>query len=822
MLEAPPGAGKTTRIPPAIAEAFDGRVIVSEPRRLAARLAAVRVADEQGQKLGGAIGYTVRFDDKTSAATRLSYVTDGILVRRVLSDPELVGVGVVVLDEFHERHLASDLVLALLRRAQRRSRPDLKIVVMSATLETEPVARFLDDAPRLRSEGRTFDLEIEHLPQPDDRPLEKQVVSAVKTLVRRDAEGSVLVFLPGAGEIRKAREALGGLADGIEVLPLHGDLTIAEQARAVGRGEKPKVILSTNVAESSVTVHGVTGVVDSGLARVASHSPWSGIPKLELGKISRASATQRSGRAGRTAPGRALRLYTRGDFEGRREHDAPEIERLDLTEALLTLHGANVDGIADLDWLDEPPAPSARAAEELLEELGALLRGEITELGRRLLRFPVHPRLARLIVEGERLGVAREACTVCALLGERDLRLAARTAFGDRRALDVRGSSDLVELLDAFDSAEALNFDQRRLRFEGIDHRAARAVKRARDQLVRNASGEVEPPENAERVEEALALAVLSAFPDRVARRRRPGSRDLVMCQGSVAHLSETSVVHDAPLLVAADAEQRTTGKRSGTVVRLAQAIEPEWLLGLPGSRLGESDELSWSGERERVERVTRMTYGSVVLDEQRARAEPCPEAARLLVKAALAMGPRNFGATDVESLAARIALVRSTFPAAQFPELSTEPARDALEAAASASTGFDELRAVDLAEALAATLSPGQRRSLDAWAPVDLRLPGGRSAAIVYERDMSPRIESRLQDFFGMSDTPSICEGRVPLTLHLLAPNKRAVQVTADLAGFWERHYPALRKQLMRRYPKHSWPENGRTAKPPPPGRLR
>ena len=443
VLEAPPGAGKTTRVPPALLDAGAfGEIIVLEPRRLAARLSARRVAAEREERLGETVGYSVRFEDVSSARTRLRYVTEGVLLRRLIDDPRLSGVGLVVLDEFHERHLATDLALALLRRLQRSERRDLRLLVMSATIAAQAVARHLDDCPRLESLGRSFPVEIEHLERPDDRPLDKQVVSAVRRFVREEAAGDVLVFLPGAGEIRRAGEALSAFAaeSDVALLPLHGDLPLADQVRAVEPSPRRKVVLSTNVAESSVTIDGVTAVVDSGLARIATHSPWTGLPKLGLAKISRASAAQRAGRAGRTRPGRVLRLYTQGDFGSRPEYDTPELLRLDLSEPLLLLHGAGVRDAGELPWLDAPAPSALEAAENLLLCLGALeTGGALSAIGQRLLSFPVHPRLGRVIVEGERRGVAEQTCLIAALLGERDIRVPARTHFGTRtRRLPAR------------------------------------------------------------------------------------------------------------------------------------------------------------------------------------------------------------------------------------------------------------------------------------------------------------------------------------------------------------------------------------------------
>jgi ATP-dependent helicase HrpB len=827
VLEAPPGAGKTTRVPVALLgspRTAGGEVLVSEPRRLAARLVARHVADERGERVGQTVGYSVRFEDVSSAATRVRYVTEGVLIRRLMQDPLLRGVSAVVLDELHERSLSTDLALALLRRLRAEQRPELGLVVMSATLDAEPVARFLGDCPRVRSEGRLFPLTFSHLDRPDDRPLEKQVASAVREALGASADGDVLVFLPGAGEIRRTKDALAPLAEreGFDLLPLHGDLPIEEQARAVERGRRRKVVLSTNVAETSVTIDGVTTVVDSGLARVARHSPWSGLPRLEVVKVSRASATQRAGRAGRTRAGHVIRLYTRGDFEARPEHDAPEIRRLDLAEALLTRHGAGIERLDALDWLEPPPEAAAKAAETLLASLGAIDdAGALTDVGRRMLAFPLHPRLARLVVEGEILGIAERAALAAALLSERDIRKASRTSFGEGRRLDAaRGDSDVSELVDRFDEASDARFDARRLGHMGLDSRSVRAVERARNQVARLARDRGEEPETLDEGERRLRRALLTAFPDRVARRARAGSDELTLSGGGSAKLSENSVVHDATFLIAVDVEERTTGRRGGASVRLASAIDPDWLLDLYLERIAENEELSFNPRAERVELLRRMSYGSVVLDESRAPAPPSPEASRLLARVVLDTSASLESAADLDSLLCRIELARSAMPEAGLPDLGSNAREQAIERACAGLVSLDEVRGLSLADAVLQSLTPEQQRLLREEVPRRITLAGGRGLSVCYEPGKPPWIESRLQDFFGSVNVPSICKGRVPITLHLLAPNRRAVQVTTDLAGFWERHYPSIRRELMRRYPKHAWPEDGRTATPPQPRR--
>ncbi|HZY59184.1 MAG TPA: helicase-related protein, partial [Candidatus Binataceae bacterium] len=409
VIEAPPGAGKTTRVPPALLDIVSGEVVVLEPRRIAARLAARRVAWEMGEQVGQTIGYQVRFEEAISARTRVRFVTEGVLTRRLLSDPTLKGVGAVVLDEFHERHLESDLALALLKRLQ-RTRPDLRIIVMSATLDTDEVAQYLGGCPILRSEGRLFEVSIRHLPY-SPKTLEAQLTDALETLIAEEPSGDVLAFLPGAAEIRRAMRESQAVARrvGLLVLPLHGDLSPAEQDRAIAPAHQRKVILATNVAESSVTVEGVNAVIDSGLARIATYSQWTGLPTLHVGRVTKASAKQRAGRAGRTGPGRVLRLYGLEDYQRRPEHDAPEIARSDLSQLCLALRAMR---IGDLEWLDPPPEAAVQSAEALLDRLGAT-----KERAHQLARYPLHPRLSRILIAAMERGVGEDGCIAAALLG---------------------------------------------------------------------------------------------------------------------------------------------------------------------------------------------------------------------------------------------------------------------------------------------------------------------------------------------------------------------------------------------------------------------
>jgi ATP-dependent helicase HrpB len=724
VIEAPPGAGKTTRVPPALLPVINGEILVLEPRRLAVRMAARRVASEFGEKLGETVGYQVRFEDVAGPRTRLRFVTEGVLTRRLLSDPELRGVGAVLLDEFHERHLDGDLALALLRRLQTSVRPELRLVVMSATLDAAPVARFLDDCRVVRSEGKRYDLRVEYTPH-SAAPLEEQAAEALEKLVRSKLDGDVLVFLPGAAEIRRTARAIESLASRARllVLPLHGDLSPAEQDRAVMPASQRKVILSTNVAESSVTIEGVTAVLDSGLARVPADSPWTGLPSLDVRRISQASATQRACRAGRTAPGRVIRLYSAEDFHRRPTADPPEIARRELSQMVLQLRAMKISA---LDWLDAPPETALVAANTLLDRLG--VTPAMAEL-------PLPPRLSKLVLEAAARGVPEKGCAVAAVLSAGE-----------------RGSSDLLTLIDSDWQPQ---------------------TKRVYDQLRRLVPGRDRKPAS----DDALLQSVLAAFPDRVARHRRDG--ELLLSAGGSARLPECR--HE--FLVAIDVEQRAD--RGLPLVRLAAPLQPEWLL----DRAVERTTFEWNRAAERVEQVTALVYDQLVVDETRAPAPATAESARLLAGKALEAGLGRF--VDRDALAQLRA--RTSFAGIEID------AERALAELCRGRMSFAELASAGL---LAALRPP----RLAETAPDRLRLSAGREVAVHYEPGKPPWIESRLQDFFGVAQTPRI--NGIPVVVHLLAPNRRPVQVTTDLAGFWERLYPQVRRELSRRYPKHKWPE--------------
>ncbi len=717
VLSAPPGAGKTTRVPPAIADAGlagDRQVVVLEPRRLAARMAARRVAAECGEQVGGRVGFQVRFENACSKATQIRFVTEGVLARQMIDDPQLRSVGVIVADEIHERHLAADVVLARARALQAGTRPDLRIVAMSATLDAGPLVAYLGDSAHVESAGRAYPVDVDYLEHADDRPLEKQVSAAVRRLAADGLDGDVLVFLPGAGEIRRAAEACADVARAadLDVVALHGDLPPAEQDRAVSPGPRRKLILLTNVAESSITIDGVTAVIDSGLARVARHSAWTGLPALRVEPISQASAAQRAGRAGRTQPGRCLRLYTRHDHDGRRAHDDPEILRADLAEVALDLAAAGCT-LTDLSWLDAPPEPAVRAATELLDRLGAIDDGALTAIGRRMLRFPVHPRLARVAVAGEDRGVGREACALAALAAEREIRSARRAAgLRGRATADASGPSDLLEDLARLD--EVRDGGARAARAAGLEPAAVRAVLRAERQLRRVARDRADAPAGGAAIDEALLECVLAGFPDRVARRRV--GRQLVFAGGGGGTLADSSVVLDAELMVCVRAGERGRG-RADVIVTSASEVRGDWLIDAYIDRIDDSAGLEWNPVLERVEHVSRIAYDGLVLEEKRdaGRARLDPQAAgEVLAEAVRAAGAAAF--VSGEGLAIwrrRVTLAREHASELDIPPVDEAGLVDAIAAAGMGCVSFAELRAMDPESLLRGALTAGQRAAV-------------------------------------------------------------------------------------------------------------
>jgi ATP-dependent helicase HrpB len=812
VLRAPTGAGKTTRVPPALLDAglSGGKAVVMlEPRRIAARAAARRIAFERGTELGGEVGYHVRFERKASRGTRILVVTEGLLVRMLQDDPFLSDFGAVVFDEFHERSLHTDLALALVRRVQQDARPELRIVVMSATIATAPVAEWLGGAPVVESEGRLFPVAIEYAQDEDDRPL-PAVVGGATLRAFSASSGDVLAFLPGVGEIRRTREELEARAGrlGARVLELYGDLPAEQQDEVLRPSGQRKIVLATNVAETSVTIAGVTAVVDSGLARVSRYDPGVGLDRLELERISRASADQRAGRAGRTQPGTCLRLWTERAQRSLRAEEEPEIRRVDLAGPVLQLFSFGERDPFAFPWFEAPPRAALERGLELLRELGAFEGGGLSATGRALARLPVHPRIGRLLLEGARTGVLEEAALAGALVGERDPFL---RRPGARAASRHRSDSDTWDRILALEEFER-NGSGSSLVGE-LNRGAAAFVLRARDALLRAAERQTGARAAGPGDELAFRRALLAAYPDRVVRRRAGEPQRGVLVGGRGVRLADESAVHEGELYVAVEIDAGRAGERAEAFVRQASRIEREWL---PQELLQSSVETGFDAQSGKVLGWKRTRYVDLVLDEVQANVSE-EDAARELARAAAQDLPRALGLAR-EEVAAYLARVRSL--AAWMPEAGL-PALDEAQLAAwlpeicAGRRSFEELQRSDLVGFLRGKLGWKLAQLVETEAPERLGVPSGSQIRLEYEPGKPPVLAVRIQEVFGLADTPRVAGGRVRVLLHLLAPNYRPQQVTDDLRSFWSKAYFEVRKDLRARYPKHAWPEDPWNAPP-------
>ncbi len=804
VLVAEPGAGKTTRVPPAILRggvlsAEHPVAVVLQPRRVAARTVAARIADENGWPLGGPVGYHVRFDRRVGPDTRLRVVTEGILTRQLLDDPFLEGVGCVVLDEFHERSLYTDVAIALLREVQQTVRPDLCIVVMSATLEAEPVAAYLGGCGVVRVPGRTFPVTVSY--EPDDRPLPAAVAAAVE---RAPDDGDVLAFLPGADEIRRTGAALEGVASrrNWAVLPLFGALSPAEQNVALRPDPhgRRKVVLATNIAETSLTIDGVRTVVDGGFARVASYDPERGLDRLDLRRVSRASADQRAGRAGRTGPGRCVRVWAERDRLD--PFELPEIRRVDLAGTVLSLHAWGKPDVRGFGWYEPPAEAAVEAAERLLTMLGALDGGRITAVGKRLATLPAHPRLGRLLLAAAGRGLLREGAAMAALMNEKDLVLSGRRGDGPTTA----GTSDLIHRLTLLDEAERQRFGGH-LFDRGVDPAAARAVAQARDELLR-VGRSLSPAGPVAATEADLLRLPLYAYPDRVCRRRASDPAAAAIVGGGGVRLAAESAVRRGEFFLAVDLRHDPRSATREAAVRVASVLEPAWLgETFPGS-VWKDRGAEYDAGRERVVGFVRTWYRDLLIADEPNAAVDAATAGAVLGEALRPRAAELFAADEAAGgVLARVALLRSHLPQHPWPAFDAAELGDLLAEACDGKRSLEEVRRASLVNAVRGRLVYPLDRVLEEQAPEALAVPSGNRIRLDYSGG-TPVLAARLQELFGWTQTPRLAGGRVPVVLHLLGPNYRPVQVTGDLANFWATTYFQVRKDLRARYPKHSWPK--------------
>ena len=826
ILQAPTGSGKSTQVPQMLLDRgllSDGEVVILQPRRLATRLLARRVAFERSGRLGDEVGYQIRFEKVVSKKTRIRFVTEGILLRQLLQDPELPGVAAILFDEFHERHLYGDITLARTLQLQEARRPDLKLVVMSATIESDRLAKYLAPCHVLTSSGRVHPVRIEYLTKPvraENYPIWDLAADEFERIAAQ-TDGDALIFMPGKYEIMRTISAIRAsrVRDRFVALPLYGELPPAEQDAALNQYEKRKVVVATNVAETSLTIDGVRVVIDSGLARIARFDPGRGINTLFIEKISRASADQRAGRAGRTASGHCLRLWTESEHLERAVQELPEVKRLDLAEVVLTLKASGIEDISTFPWL-EPPAPKAlESAEQLLRDLGAIpasaretraLPG-ITSLGRRMLAFPGHPRYARMLLAAQEQRCVRGIALVAALTqGSNLLRRAEGKQMRDEREdfLGAEDESDLFILLRAFRFAAGNNFNPHRCSHLGINGGAAREAGQLWEQFLSIARAEGLDIEEREAEPGAIARCVLAGFPDQVAVRLDEGTLRCALVHNRRGVLARESVVHRARLLTASEIREieSSDGERQ-VLLTLATAIKEEWLREFFPEAIQEKTEISYDSSLRRVVGRTVTLFHDLVLAEKKSERVPADEAAAILAREVMAGNcPLKKWDYAIEQWIARL-----NFAAAAFPELELPPIGEAerallIEQICQGATSYKEIKERPVVPVLKSWLGAEQQRALDQLVPERIKLPNDRNARITYSANHAPTIAARIQDLYGVENSLTIGHGRVALRIEVLAPNHRPIQITDDLTTFWRENYPKIKQELQHKYPKHRW----------------
>ncbi len=828
VLQAPTGSGKSTQVPQMLLRhglLGNGQVVTLQPRRLAARLLASRVAHELEVELGREVGYQIRFENVTGDTTRIKFETEGILLRQLIQDPALRGIQALIFDEFHERHLYGDITLARALDIQEESRTDLLIVVMSATLDAGALEKYLSPCAVRTSEGRTFPVSVEYLPRRlgNSSPALWELAADAFSEHARGGTGDVLIFMPGGYEINRTIEAirLKKESRGYILLPLHGELPPRDQDAAVARYDQPKVVVATNVAETSITIDGVRLVIDSGLARIPRHDPNRGINTLLVERISRSSTEQRAGRAGRTAPGRCIRLWSQPEQDERPAQELPEVKRLDLAEVILTLKAAGVEDLRKFRWLEAPSDTALDHAEELLIDLGALKREtpsaeneaphtRITALGRRMLAFPVHPRYARMLLAAQEYDCVHDACLIAALTQGRDLLL--RNPGPDVISLrdDLfggKGWSDFWILMRAWNYASANQFRMDVLRKAGIHGVTARQVGPLHEQFLRIAKEEGLDIEPRTVKDEALQKCILIGFSDRVGRMDQ-GTLRCELVHGRRGTLARDSVVRQNPFVVVA--EIREVGGHPGeatTILSMATAIEVEWLHELFPDDMRSEVRVSLDSTARRVQAAEILLFRDLALGAKRVEPPPADAAARLLAEEVVAgrMQLHNWD-HSVNQWILRLNLLADWCPDLQLPPIRAEDRQYIIEQLCLGAVSYKDLKDREVKPVVKSWLSASQRELFDKHAPERVTLPNGRTPKVTYDADGPPYISMRIQELFGVMQTPRIAMGRVLLSVHILAPSMRPVQVTQDLANFWREHYPRIKSELQRKYPKHEW----------------
>ncbi|HMP97557.1 MAG TPA: ATP-dependent helicase HrpB [Kiritimatiellia bacterium] len=822
VVAAPTGSGKSTQVPQMLLDRGllgDGHVVVLQPRRLATRLLAARVAEERGVALGAEVGYQIRLENITSAQTRIKFVTEGILLRAMLSDPSLTGISTLIFDEFHERHLYGDITLGRALDIQATRRPDLNIIVMSATLAVEQMQAFLAPCDVVESQGRTFPVDLRYLPHASDAPVWEQAAEAFETLVRGGAEGDALIFMPGAYEISRTVQTLEHTpaARGCLILPLHGELNPRDQDAAVARYDRRKIVVATNVAETSLTIDGIRMVIDAGLARIPRYDPYRGINTLLVEKISRASADQRAGRAGRTAPGIGYRLWTEREHRERPAQELPEIKRLDLSEVVLTLKASGVDQVRAFRWIEPPEERSIHKALQLLSDLGAISatgedagEGPITPLGRRMISFPVHPRYARMLLAGERFGCVYQACLLAALTQGRDILMRRQGgAVSDERddLLGESAVSDFFRLVRAWHYADKNGYRLDACKRLGVHAQSARQVKPLLEHFLRIARQEGLDPTPRPVDDSEVQKCILSGFSDQLARRLDEGTLRCQLVHNRRGQIARESVVKDHPLVVAAEVHEIEGKDREVNVLlSLCTAVEPEWLRELFPEHFREAVAVSFDSATKRVLAEKQVLFRDLPLESKRIDPPPPDAAADLLaaevIKGALALKQWDHG---VEQWIQRVNNLAAWCPELGVTAITDDDRHTMIAQVCYGAVSYKDIKEKEVWPVVREWLNHAQQHLLDQYCPERITLPNGRKAKVTYTTE-SPFVSLRIQELYGIEDRISVARGRIPVLVHILAPSQRPVQITQDLAGFWREHYPRIKQELQRKYPKHEW----------------
>ena len=824
VLTAPTGSGKSTQVPRFLAELREGRILVLQPRRLAARMLAERVAQECGSPLGEYVGFQTRYERVFSASTRILFVTEGILTRMLLGEGNLSGISCVVFDEFHERSLNTDLGLAMTQELRRTRRPDLGLVVMSATMDAKPVSHYLDDAPVISADGRLFPVEITHCDQKTKMLGPAQgAARALRECLASGAEGDILIFMPGGYEIRKTIECCSQTrySEPLEFLPLYGDLPPAEQRRVMEPSSRRKVIVATNIAETSLTIPGVRHVIDSGLARVSHYDAVRGVNALVTEGIARDAAEQRAGRAGREAPGTCRRLWTWLEQSARPSRTTPEVLRVDLAEAVLAVHAFGYQKPEEFPWFASPPQKMVDGAEKLLRDLGFLDKdGKLTPLGEKLSLVPAHPRIAKLLWLGEEEGCFEETAWAAALLSERPLITGSTSTHADNteRRQQVRKStqnsplpsSDFLVQIQAVLQAEKANFAPDFCAKLGIHPGAARDVARAarnyRDMGRKMHWGHNDAPDSTK----SLLQCVFCAFPDRLARRLDSGSLVCLLSEGRRAELSAESVVRDERLFVAC--ELRECSARGGqpgsrNLLSLCSGVEEEWLLDFFPESWTETDETFWDERRQQVVRHQTLSCLGVLLEDKLRTDVDGAVAGEILAEQLLkGKEPIPGWGEEVQRWIDRVAWVAELYPEENLPAYDEAGRKTILQNLCAGESSLKQLKGKDTLAFVKNLLTWKQQQFVNQMAPEHLLLPSGRKMKLHYTPGQQAKGSARITDLYDLPDLPVIAGGRAKVLLDILAPNYRTVQITDDLANFWKELYPKIKPELARRYPRHPW----------------